>query len=98
MLLHTPGEARDKKLRKQGNVFTTLAQWRDLDRKHMQPVKQVLAELIVADHLGQIAMCGRNHTYIDLDGLGASQPFKFPLLHGSEQCRLPLEADISVHR
>src|SRR5208337_506832 len=72
-LLHAAGEARDKKVDEQLNVFSPFAQRRDFDRKHPQPVKKVLAKLIVADHAFQIPMRGRNQTNINVDGFGTSE-------------------------
>src|SRR5208282_904380 len=55
-LLHSTGEARCKKVHQQWNVFTPFAKWRDFYREHIEPVKKVLAKLIIADHVLQIAM------------------------------------------
>src|SRR5208337_4929670 len=68
-LLHTAGEARDKKVHQELNVFASFAQRRDFNGKHPQPVEKILAKLIIADHALQIAMRGRNQTNINVDGL-----------------------------
>ena len=65
-----------------------LAQRRDFDRKHPQPVKKVLAKLIIADHAFQIPMGGCNQTNINVDGLCTSEAFELLLLQGTQKFRL----------
>src|SRR6202158_124367 len=94
-LLHTAGEARHKKVDQELNVFASFAQRRDFDRKHPQPVKKVLAELIVADHAFQIPMCGRNQTNINVDGFGTSEAFELLLLQGTQKLWLQIHGNVA---
>src|SRR5208282_2767231 len=94
-LLHTAGEARDKKVHQQLNVFAPFAQRRDFDGKHPQPVKKVLAKLIIADHAFQIAMRGRNQTNINVDGLCTTEAFKLLFLQGAQQFRLQIHGNVA---
>src|SRR5208282_4112145 len=82
-LLHTAGEARHKKVDQELNVFAPFAQRRDFNGKHPQPVEKILAKLIIADHVLQITMRGRNQTNIDLNGPCTSQALELPLLQGA---------------
>ncbi|MGC2185783.1 MAG: hypothetical protein WA637_21120, partial [Terriglobales bacterium] len=93
--MHTPGEARYKKVDQKLNVFAPFAQWRDFDRKHPQPVEKVLAKLIVADHAFQIPMCGRNQTNINVDGPGTSETFKLLFLQGTQEFRLQIHSNVA---
>ena len=93
-LLHTPGQARHKKVDQELNVFAPFAQRRDFDRKHAQPVKKILAKLIVSDHAFQIPMCGRNQTNINVDGFGTSEAFELLLLHRPQQLWLQQPASL----
>src|SRR5271157_876278 len=94
-LLHTPGEARHKKVDQELNVFAPFAQRRDFDRKHPQPVKKVLAKLIVADHAFQIPMCGRNETNINVDGSSTSEAFELLLLQGTQKLWLQIHSNVA---
>src|SRR5215468_8804913 len=59
VLLHFTRVAQDKIVDQQRNVLAPLAKWRNLNRKNIQSVEKVLAELVVADHVLQIAVrCG----------------------------------------
>ncbi|MGA9793499.1 MAG: hypothetical protein WBQ43_22645, partial [Terriglobales bacterium] len=94
-LLHTAGEARHKKVDQELNVFASFAQRRDFNGKHPQPVKKVLAKLIIADHALQIAMRGRNQTHINLDGLCTSEAFKLLFLQRTQEFRLQIHGDVA---
>ena len=50
----------------QRDVALPLAQRRQVDGHDVQPVIEVLAELAVADHFGQVAVGGGNQADIDL--------------------------------
>src|SRR5271157_678691 len=94
-LLHTPGEARHKKVDQEFNVFAPFAQRRDFNGKHPQPVEKVLAKLIIPNHAFQIAMRGRNQTNLNLDGLCTSEAFKLLFLQGTQEFRLQIHADVA---
>ena len=94
-LLHSTGESRYKKVHQQLNVFTPLAKWRNFYRKHVQPVKKVLAKLIIADHAIQITMCSRNQTNIDMNGPRTSQPLELLLLQGAQELGLQIQGDVA---
>jgi len=47
------------------DVVAPLAQRRQQDRHHVQPVEQVLAELALAHRLRQVAMRGRHDAHVD---------------------------------
>ena len=63
--------------------------------KHPQPIKKVLAKLIIADHAFQIPMCGRNQTNINLDGSGTSEAFELLLLQGTQELRLQIHGNVA---
>ena len=51
--------------------------------------------MFLGDGLGQVAVCGRDHAEIHIDGLGPAQPGECLLLHHAQQIDLRLEADVS---
>src|SRR5215469_3699442 len=63
-LLHATGEARNKKVDQELNVFAPFTKRGNFNRKDSQSIKKVLAKLVVEDHGLQIAMGGRNQTSI----------------------------------
>ena len=57
---HFGGEPAGKGRGQTHHIVTALAQRRQTQRKHIQPVKQILAELSLADGFFQIAIrCGQ---------------------------------------
>src|SRR5208282_472539 len=65
-LLHLAGEAQNKEMNQQRNIFTPFAEWRNLNRKHIYPIKKVFAELVVTNHALQIAVRCGNETNVNL--------------------------------
>src|SRR5260370_7144400 len=74
-------EAGHQEVYEQRHVPLAVAQRRQGDRKHIQAVKQVLAEFPLADGLRKIAIRGRNHADIALDCVRSAAPLTLPLLH-----------------
>ena len=77
------------------NILAPVAKRRDFDRKHIEPVKKVLAKLFVADHVIQITMCSRNQTNIDMNGPCTSQPLELLFLQGAQELRLQIQRDVA---
>ena len=61
-----------------GNVALPVAQGWHRDRDHIQPIKQVFAELAVLDGGFQITMGGGDDPDVDLHRFGAAHPVYFP--------------------
>jgi len=59
----------DKVLRERRNVLAALAQGRIINRKHAEPVKEILAESSGLDFRGQIAVGCSHHAHVDFPGL-----------------------------
>jgi hypothetical protein len=70
------------------DVARALAQRRQHDREHVQPVVEVLAERAVGDLLLEIAVRRRHDAHVDLDRLGAADPFELALLQHAQQLDL----------
>ena len=65
-LPHAPGELRHKIVHQQRNVLAPFAKRRDLNRKDVKAIEQVLAKLLLPNHGGKVAMGGGNDAHIDL--------------------------------
>ena len=76
-----------------GDVLAPLAQRRDLDRDHVEPVEEILLELALGDELPQVAVGGGDHA--DVDALGALRPerLELALLQHAQQLRLQRGAE-----
>src|SRR5271170_4338912 len=61
----------------------------------MQSVIQVASELAIFDHLFQVSVRGRDHSYTHLLSAGAAQPFEFTLLQDPQQFGLQIEWNIA---
>ena len=64
-------------------MSSSLSQRRHLDGKHIEPVKQVLVEGALGYGRLQVSIRGGDDANVDLDGLRASDPLKFPFLENS---------------
>jgi hypothetical protein len=78
-----PGQHRD--------VLAPLPQRRHFDRKHVEPIKQILPELAFLHGLRERPIGGGDHAPIDPDPLGAAQTLRLALLKHALQFRLQLE-------
>src|SRR5271166_3483128 len=79
----------------QRNVLSSLPKRRDLNRKHVQSIKQVFAKLAFANHRGKIPVGGGDDSHIDMDRSGAPQTFELLLLNGTQQLGLQFQADVT---
>jgi hypothetical protein len=68
--------------------LAALAQRRQVDRKHVQPVIQIAAKFVPLYHLREIAVRRRNQPHVYAMGAAASQAFEFLLLQQPKQLRL----------
>ena len=62
-----PVELVDERLGEERDVLAPLAQRRQVDREHVEPVEEVLAQLAVGDRLGRVLVGGGHHAHVDLD-------------------------------
>ena len=72
-----------------------LAQRRDLDREHVQPVVEVLPEASLANLLQQVAVRGRHQPHVHLQRLRAPQTLELARLQHAQQLRLHLERGLA---
>src|SRR5271157_297639 len=79
----------------QRNVLSSLPKRRDLNRKHVQSIKQVFAKLAFANHRGKIPVGRGDDSHIDMDRFGAPQTFELLLLNGTQQLWLQFQADVA---
>src|SRR6202041_999251 len=87
-----PCVAIDKILDEHGDVVPSFPQRRDLNRKNVEPVKQVAPERARGDGSVQIAVSGGNQANIGPDGSCATDTFKFVFLQNTQ------EGDLSLGR
>ena len=80
---------------KQQNVGFAFAEGGDGYWKNIQPVIEIFAEEPVSYQLFQIAVCGRNHPYINLDGFGTTNSLKLLFLYDPEQFCLNGQAQLA---
>ena len=79
----------------QGYVIGTLAQRDSLDRKHIEPEIQVLAEALVAYGKTEIAVGGGDDPHIDVAGACLSDALELTLLQHAQQLALQFERDVA---
>src|SRR5260370_8275535 len=72
--------AIDEVLNQQGNVFLPFPQRRHLNRKNVEPVKEVTPERARSDGRFQIAVSSGNHPNIRSNGSSSTAPTKLLLL------------------
>ena len=75
-------------IRDQGNVLAAIAQRRQRDRDHVDPVEEILAEPPFGDEPGEILIGGGDHPDVGLQLLEAADAAEAPLLQHAEQLHL----------
>ena len=92
---HGAGEPVRQVLREQRDVLAPLAQRRERDGKDIQPVVEIVAESTLPDFFRQIAIGGRDHAHVDVDGARAPQALELPFLQHAQQLRLQLDWQVA---
>ena len=78
----------------QRDVFFPLPKRRNIERNHIETVKQVLAEITPGDFFFQILVRGRDDAGINRDRLISSYRREALFIQGAQHLRLRLEAHI----
>src|SRR5215813_12056674 len=86
------GIACNEVLYEQRNIFDSLAQRRNPDRKNIQPVEKVVAEGSGCNGCPQVTFGCSYHPDIDRDRMITPHPLKFLLLYDAQ------ERDLCLHR
>src|SRR6266542_3837143 len=89
------GEAAQKVFGEKDDVVAARAERRDVDRKDVQPVKEVIAKRAPRDLRLQVFVRGGDHPYIDGDRLLASDFLKGLLLQDAQDFRLRADAHVA---
>src|SRR2546430_13614500 len=79
----------------QWDIFRTFSQGWNVNRKNIQPVKQVFAKFSLLNHLLEFAIGGSDQACIGSQSTRASQPFELPFLEHAQQLGLKLERDVA---
>jgi len=82
--------AINKIFHEQSNILFSFSKRRNLNRKNLEPIKQITTEGSVGYRSIQISIRGGYDANVDLDGLGAADPLEFSFLKDSQ------ERDLSV--
>ena len=93
-----PGPLRggvEERVRQLRQVLGPVPQRGELQRQHVQPVEQVLAELPRGDHRLQVAVRGGDHADVHGDRFVAADPLERPLLEDPQQLHLRLRGDVA---
>src|SRR5579862_617078 len=94
-LLHSPGMFRHKIINEQRNVAAALMQRRKPDRKNIQAIVEIAAELTLFDHLRQITIRGSDETNVHRDSPSASQPLNLFFLQCTQNLWLQFQRKIA---
>jgi hypothetical protein len=88
------GEALDEGPGQYRYVFLAATQRRDGDRKDVQAIVEVLAELAILDCRDQILVGGRDQPDIDLERTPSTDRLDFTMLDGTQQFDLNVERQL----
>src|SRR5437016_2825891 len=77
------------------NILGPLAERRDMDREHVEPVVEVVPEALLFHHPQEVAVRCGDEAHVDLDGLRTADPLELLLLQDAQQLRLKLERDLA---
>src|SRR5262252_7383035 len=78
-----------------GNVLAALPEGRDRDRKNIQPVPEVFADLSLIYLLFQVPVGSGDNVHVNLYRLGASQPLELAFLNYAQQLYLQLQRQLA---
>src|SRR5262249_42579489 len=76
----------------QRNVLGAATQRGQIDGNHIQPVKQVFAELAFTHQQVQIDVGGGNYAHVDLQFMHSPEVHEFPVLQHAQDLGLGLQA------
>ncbi len=82
-------------IQEEGDVITSLPQWRQKDGHDVDPVVEIFPEPFVHHILEKIPVRGGDQSHVDRDGLYPANPFEFPLLDRPEQLCLHVPRQIA---
>ena len=71
-----------------GDIGSAIAEWRQVNMEHVQPIKQVFAELAIGDHLAEVAMCGTDDADIHHERVAVAEALDLARLEEAEQLHL----------
>src|SRR5260370_3440799 len=91
----TPRATMNEILNQHRNIFLSFPQRRHLNRKNVEPVKQVATKGAGSDGCPQVTVRGCNHSNICLDGSSSADTFKFVFLQNTQDSDLGLEGKLS---
>src|SRR6266699_4932855 len=80
--------AINKIFHQQSNILSSFSKRRNLNRKNLEPIKQITTKGSAGYRSIQITIRGGDDTNVDLDGLRSSDPLEFPFLKDPQQCNL----------
>ena len=82
-------------LRQRGDVRLAIPQRRHLDRDHVQPVEEVLAELALGDRLREVAVGRGDDAHVHQDRLASADRGDLPIGEGGEEPDLLVQRHLS---
>ena len=85
----------DEVVREVLDVFLALAQRRKLHGNHVQAVEEVLAEALFADLVAQVAVGGRDDSYVDMPRLVRADGADFLVLDDAEEFYLGMQRHVA---
>ncbi len=94
-LAEAPAELLHKVADQKRDVLRPFAQRRDADRKYIQPIIQVRAELALGDKLIQVAVRRCDQTRVRSHGARRTKTFELALLQDAQELGLQLERYIA---
>src|SRR5713226_9955468 len=87
--------AIDKIFHQQSNILSSFSKRRNLNRKDLEPIKQITPEGSAGYRSIQITIRGGDHTNVDLDGLRSSDPLEFPFLKDAQERDLSVRGEVA---
>ncbi len=81
-------DARQDVPHQRGQVIHALLERRQVDGDHAQPVCEVLAEGLLRDRLGELAVGGRHHAHVDHDVVGSADAVDAVILEHAQELDL----------
>src|SRR5207302_10024706 len=84
-LAHPLAQAADELLGEEHHVLAALAQRRQVNREHAEPVVEIVAELAVRHGVGEVPVGGDDEAKVGLERRGAADALELVLLEDTEK-------------
>jgi hypothetical protein len=95
VLPHSMRKGFNVMFHQRSNVFDSLTQGRQRDRKYVQAIEKIAAKLITFHHSFEVPVSRRDDPHVDAMGLSTAKTFEFLFLQNTKELGLQREGYVA---